>query len=72
MNLPDGCTDAQIDRHFSQEDERVCGYCEHFIPSPMSYNGVCSLRYGPKMSAQDVADVCVVGFDGYCDDWKEY
>lgn len=58
FNLPDGCTDAQIDRHFSVEDERLCRFCKFFSDYDEAgppWDGMCRL-YSVRVYGDETCD----------------
>lgn len=72
FNLPDGCTDAQIDSSFSADVPHICDYCQNFLQAGYSGAGLCAVRYEVGMSAEEVANVCIMDPDLSCDRWEEF
>lgn len=72
FNLPDGCTDAQIDSNFSADVPHICDYCQNFLQAGYSRAGLCSIRYEIGMSAEDIANRCLMDPDLSCDRWEEF
>lgn len=53
-NLPDGCTDAAIDRHFG-EGKPTCAECKRMIECCCDY-GICELEFEEAFSAQEAKE----------------
>lgn len=53
-NLPDGCTDAAIDRHFG-EGKPTCAECKRMVECCCDY-GICELEFEEAFSAQEAKE----------------
>lgn len=76
-NLPNGCTDADIDRAMYVDDEASCFDCELWEPIYCAGNkvGICDLavaRLSDVYNGHDIAEYCVTKSSDVCSDWRNY